>query len=78
MSGRHPVSRSLPVWTLFLRLFALRPLLSLAIFGVPVLILIAVGLATILALKALVFVVLPLVAVVWLYRRLSGGARPTT
>jgi hypothetical protein len=45
---------------------------------VPVLILIAVGLATILALKALVFVVLPLVAVVWLYRRLSGGARPST
>ncbi len=59
------------MWTLFLRLFALRPLLSLAIFGTPVLVLIAVGLATIVALKAMVFVVLPIVLVVWLYRRSS-------
>ena len=34
-----------------LRIFALRPLLSLAIMGIPVLILIAVGLLTIMALK---------------------------
>ncbi len=52
-----------------LRLFALRPLFSLAIFGVPVLVLIAVGLFAVVALKALVFVVLPIVAVVWLVRR---------
>ena len=44
-----------------LRIFALRPLLSLAIMGIPVLILIAVGLLTIMALKVLVFVVLPIV-----------------
>ena len=54
-----------------LRLFALRPLLTLAIFGIPLFVLIAVGLFTILALKLLVFVVLPIVAVVWVVRRLS-------
>ena len=54
-----------------LRLLALRPLLSIAIFGIPLLVLIAVGLFTILALKLLVFVVLPVLAVVWLYRRYS-------
>jgi hypothetical protein len=54
-----------------LRLLALRPLLSIAIFGIPLLVLIAVGLFTIVALKLLVFVVLPVVAVVWLWRKLS-------
>jgi hypothetical protein len=54
-----------------LRLFALRPLLSLAILGIPLLVLVAVGLFTILALKLLVFVVLPVVAIVWLFRKLS-------
>ena len=54
-----------------LRLFALRPLLSLAIFGIPLFVLVAVGLFTILALKLLVFVILPIAAVVWLVRRLS-------
>ncbi len=57
-----------------LRLFALRPLFSLAIFGVPVLVLIAVGLFAVVALKALVFVVLPIVVVVWLVRRLLRPA----
>jgi hypothetical protein len=62
-----------------LRLFALRPLLSLAIFGIPLIVLVAVGLFTILALKLLVFVVLPIVAVVWLYRKLSrSGDWPAT
>lgn len=61
------------MWTLFLRLFALRPLLSLVIFGTPVLVLIAVGLATILALKGLVFVVLPIALLVWIYRRSSAA-----
>jgi hypothetical protein len=54
---------------LILRLFALRPLLSLAIFGIPVLTLVAIGLVTVVALKALLFVVLPIAFVVWLLRR---------
>ena len=54
-----------------MRLFALRPLLTLALFGVPLIVLVAVGLFTILALKLLVFVVLPVLAVVWLVRRFS-------
>ena len=57
-----------------LRLFALRPLLTLAIFGIPLIVLVAVGLFTILALKLLFFVVLPVVAVVWLVRRLSRSS----
>ena len=57
--------------TMLLRLFALRPLLSMAILGIPVLMLVAVGLITIFALKAIVFVVLPILLVVWLVRRFS-------
>jgi hypothetical protein len=53
-----------------LRLFALRPLLTITILGIPLLILIAVGLFTIVALKVLFFVVLPIVLVIWLLRRL--------
>jgi len=52
-----------------LRLFALRPFLTMAILGIPVLVLIAVGLLTIIVLKFVVFVVLPVVAVIWLVRR---------
>lgn len=57
----------------FLRLFALRPFLTMAIFGIPVLILIAVGLATIWTLKLLVFVVLPILAVIWVLRMIFGS-----
>lgn len=57
--------------TTLLRLFALRPLLSLAIFGIPLIALVAVGLFTIVALKLLVFIVLPVVGIVWLFRKLS-------
>jgi len=65
--------------TSLLRLFALRPLLSLAIFGIPIMVLVAVGLFTILALKLLFFVVLPIVALVWLFKRLSRpGDRPAS
>ena len=53
-----------------LRLFALRPFLTMAILGIPVIVLIAVGLLTIVLLKVLVFVVLPVIALVWLVRRL--------
>jgi hypothetical protein len=52
-----------------LRLFALRPFLSLAIFGIPLVVLVVVGLFTILAIKFLIFVVLPVVLVVWLLRK---------
>jgi hypothetical protein len=65
-----PRSRS-PMLVALLRLFALRPLLTFAIFGIPLFVLVMVGLFTILALKLLVFVVLPIVAVVWLVRRLT-------
>jgi hypothetical protein len=44
----------------------------MAIFGIPVLVLIAVGLFTIWALKILVFVVLPIAAAIWLIRSLFG------
>jgi hypothetical protein len=53
-----------------LRLFALRPFLTLAILGIPVIVLIAVGLLTIIVMKFLVFVVLPIMVVAWLIRRL--------
>ncbi len=53
-----------------LRLFALRPLLTIAIFGIPLTVIIAVGLFTILALKLLIFVVLPILAIVWIARKL--------
>ena len=52
-----------------LRLFALRPFLTMAILGIPVLVLIAVGLLTIMVLKFVVFIVLPVAAVIWLVRR---------
>lgn len=54
-----------------LRLLALRPLLSIAIFGIPILVLVAIGLFTILALKLLVLIVLPVIAIVWLFRKFS-------
>ena len=56
--------------SMIFRLFALRPLFSMAILGIPLLVLIAVGLVTIFALKILVFVVFPILLVVWLVRRL--------
>ncbi|HUF64801.1 MAG TPA: hypothetical protein VMM17_02380 [Gemmatimonadaceae bacterium] len=58
------------------RLFVLRPFLSLAILGIPVIILVAVGLITIMALKVLVFVVLPIVVIVWVLRKLFGSGDP--
>lgn len=52
-----------------LRLFALRPFLTMAILGIPVIVLVAVGLLTIMVLKFVVFIVLPVVAVIWLVRK---------
>lgn len=56
----------------FLRLFALRPLFTIAIFGFPLILLVAVGLVAIVALKVLVFVVLPIALIIWLLRSLFG------
>jgi len=54
---------------LLARLFALRPLLGAAILGIPVLALLAIGLTVVLVGKLLLFVVLPIVLVVWLVKR---------
>ena len=54
-----------------LRLFALRPLFTMAILGFPIILLIVVGLFAIFALKFLVFIILPVAAVVWLVRRVT-------
>ena len=55
-----------------LKLFALRPILSLAILGFPIILLVAVGLLTIMALKFLIFVVAPIVIIVWVFRKVFG------
>ena len=60
------------------RLFMLRPFLTMAILGIPVAILIAVGLFTIMALKFLVYIVLPIVLVIWVFRKLFGSSNGTT
>ena len=58
---------------LFLRLFALRPLLSIAILGVPLLALIAIGLFTVVVFKLFIFVILPIILVVWIGRKLFAN-----
>ncbi|MBC8089599.1 MAG: hypothetical protein H7Z40_20235 [Phycisphaerae bacterium] len=58
-----------------LRLLALRPLLTMGILGFPLLLLVAVGLFTIMALKVLVFVVLPAAVVIWLVRKAYKSAK---
>ena len=56
------------------RLFMLRPLFTMAILGIPVLLLIAVGLFTIMAVKFLVFVVLPIALIIWVARKIFGNS----
>lgn len=58
------------------RLFALRPFFTMGILGFPILLLVAVGLFTIWALKLLVFVVLPIALVVWLIRLIVRKTTP--
>jgi hypothetical protein len=53
-----------------LRLFALRPILAGSLLGIPILTLILLGVFAALFLKLLLFVILPIVAVVWLVKRL--------
>ena len=55
------------------RLFMLRPFFTMAILGIPVAILIAVGLFTIMALKFFVYIVLPIILVVWIFRKIFGS-----
>jgi hypothetical protein len=60
------------------RLFAVRPFLTMAFLGFPVIILAAVGLLTIWALKFVVFIVLPIVLVIWVVRKLFYNHEPPT
>ena len=57
------------------RLFALRPFFTTAIIGIPLIMLVAIGLFTVMAVKFFVFVVLPIGLVVWLFRRVFGRPR---
>ena len=59
------------------RLFALRPFLTMAILGIPVVLLVAVGLFTIMAVKFIVFIVLPIALIVWLFRKLFRNGDST-
>ena len=54
-----------------LRLFALRPLFTIAILGIPIIVLIVVGLAAVLLFKLLIFVALPLALGIWLWRSVT-------
>lgn len=47
----------------------------MGIMGFPVLLLIAIGLVTIFALKALVFIVIPAAIVIWLVRKAYKSAK---
>jgi hypothetical protein len=55
-----------------LRLLALRPLLTITIFGIPLLILAAIGLLTVAIVKFVLFVVLPIALVIWFVRWFFG------
>lgn len=54
-----------------IRLLALRPLLTLTLFGIPILILIVVGLVTIWALKMFVLIGLPIIVIWWIFRKMK-------
>jgi hypothetical protein len=58
-----------------LRLLALRPLLTITIFGIPLLVLAVIGLLAVGLIKFLIFVVLPVALVIWLVRWLFGRDR---
>lgn len=59
----------------FAKLFALRPLLSMGILGVPILTLVVIGFFALWAVKILFFVVLPITLVVWLVRKFMRSNR---
>jgi hypothetical protein len=58
-----------------LRLLALRPLLTITIFGIPLLVLAVIGLLAVGLIKFLIFVVLPIALVIWVLRWLFGRDR---
>ena len=58
-----------------LRLLALRPLLTITIFGIPLLVLAVIGLLAVGLIKFLIFVVLPIVLVICVVRWLFGRDR---
>jgi hypothetical protein len=58
-----------------LRLLALRPLLAITIFGIPLLVLAVIGLLAVGLIKFLIFVVLPIALVIWVLRWLFGRDR---
>jgi hypothetical protein len=58
-----------------LRLLALRPLLTITIFGIPLLVLAVIGLLAVGLVKFLIFVVLPIALVIWVLRWLFGRDR---
>ncbi len=58
-----------------LRLLALRPLLAITIFGIPLLVLAVIGLIAVGLVKFLIFVVLPIALVIWVLRWLFGRDR---
>ncbi len=63
----------LPVISSLLRLIALRPFFGMAILGVPIIALIAIGLMAVLAFKLVVALIIPSLLVIigiWLVRRL--------
>lgn len=55
-----------------LRLLALRPLLTITIFGIPLLVLALIGLLAVGLLKFLIFIVLPIALMIWAIRWLLG------
>ena len=58
-----------------LRLLALRPLLTITIFGIPLLVLAVIGLIAVGLIKFLIFVVLPIALLIWALRWLFGPDR---
>lgn len=67
------------MFNLILKLMALRPLLSMAIFGIPILTLVMIGLFALVAVKVIagiLLVTVPLVLVIWLVRRSRQRADP--
>ena len=56
-----------------LRLLALRPLLTITIFGIPLLVLAVIGLLAVGLIKFLIFVVLPIALVIFVLRWLFNG-----
>ena len=70
-------TRSTSMLASLARLFQLRPILTSAILGIPVILLIMIGLFTVFTVKFLVFVVLPIGLLVWLFRKIFKRSSTT-